>query len=127
LGLDATVDWDGIDFKFKNTSAYPIYIEAYSENRKLNINIYSNSSLAVKKYNISNNIYETVPSSVKIIDDPNIPEGQVLVEQKGYDGHKVKTVRNIYENGAVVGTETISDDFYTPVPSIVRKGVKTDK
>lgn len=127
LGLDATVDWDGIDFKFKNTFAYPIYIEAYSENRKLNINIYSNSSLADKKYNILNNIYETVPSSVKIIDDPNIPVGQVLVEQKGYDGHKVRTVRNIYENGIVVGTETISDDFYIPVASIIRKGVKLNK
>lgn len=49
-GLDATVDWGNIDFKFKNTLEYPVYIEGYTLNRILYINIFSNSSALKKEY-----------------------------------------------------------------------------
>lgn len=124
LGLDATVDWNNIDFKFKNTLNYPIYIEAYVENKNLYINIYSNSSLTKKKYTIRNSIYEKIQSSTQTINSPDLPEGYVAIEQKGYDGYKVKTIRDVYEKGVLISSETISDDFYKPVSSIISRGVK---
>ena len=127
LGLDATVDWNDIDFKFKNTLDYPIYIEGYTENRNLYINIYSNSELTSKKYSITNDVYETIQPATKVIDDPNLLQGQVSIEQKGIDGHKVRIRRDTYENGVVINSETISDDFYEPVSSIIRRGIKADK
>lgn len=42
-GMDATVDYGNIDYKFKNTSSYPVYIEAYTSNGNVTFNLYSNS------------------------------------------------------------------------------------
>ncbi|MBZ9685284.1 VanW family protein [Clostridium estertheticum] len=97
LGLDATVDWGNIDFKFKNTLEYPIYIEARTQNKILYINIFSNSDLNKKKYIIENNINE----------DAN--------------GYKVKVIRKTYENGMIINSEVISNDVYTPVGSAIKK------
>jgi len=47
-GFDATVDWGNIDFKFKNNFQYPIYIEGYTKNKILYINLFSNSSVDKK-------------------------------------------------------------------------------
>ena len=127
LGLDATVDWNNIDFKFRNTLAYPIYIEGYTEDKSLYINIYSNSSLVNRKYHISNYVYETIQSTTKTVDDPNLDNGQTLITQKGMDGHKVKVKRDTYENGVVINSEIISDDFYIPIPSIIKRGIKANK
>ncbi len=45
LGMDATVDWGNLDYKFINTLKFPIYIESFVHNKILTFNIYSNSSL----------------------------------------------------------------------------------
>jgi vancomycin resistance protein YoaR len=126
LGLDATVDWGSIDFKFKNTFNYPIYIEANTKNKVLYINIYSNSSLSKRKYVVTSNIYKTIQTSTKTIDDPNLPVGKVEDIQKGYDGYRVKVIRNALENGIVVNSEIISDDYYTPVIAVVKVGIKQE-
>jgi Uncharacterized vancomycin resistance protein len=124
LGLDAIVDWNDIDFKFKNTLKYPIYIDAYTEKKNLYVNIYSNSSLTKRKYAIASDVYETIQSDTKTIDDTDIPEGQVSVVQNGYYGHKVKVKRDTYENGIVINSDIISYDLYPPISSIIRQGVK---
>ncbi|MDP4146447.1 MAG: VanW family protein [Bacillota bacterium] len=124
LGLDSTVDWNDIDFKFKNTISYPIYIEAYTENKNLYINIYSNSSLVKRKYVISNDVYETIPPETKSVEDPNLPEGKIVFLQKASSGYKVKVTRDTYENGNLVSSELISDDLYPEVPGISKIGTK---
>lgn len=123
LGLDATVDWNDIDYKFKNTLRYPIYIEAYAENKILHINIYSNSSLAVRQYRIVNDVYDTIQTNTKIIDNPGMLPGQISVTQKSYPGYRVKVLRYSYENGLLVNSETISDDLYSPVPGVITRGI----
>ncbi|MDU6877143.1 VanW family protein [Clostridium tepidum] len=40
-GMDATVDYGNIDYKFKNNLQSPIYIEAYTSNGNVGFNIYS--------------------------------------------------------------------------------------
>ena len=84
LGLDATVNWDNIDFKFKNTLVYPIYIEAYTQDQKLYVNIYANSNLLSKKYDVYSRV----------------------------EGKRVRVTRDIYENEVLIASETISEDEY---------------
>lgn len=127
LGLDATVDWNDIDYKFKNTLGYPIYIEAYTENKTLNINIYSNSSLAIKKYRIESNVYDTIQTNTRVVDNPGMQQGQISVTQKGYPGYRVKVLRYSYENGLLINSETISDDLYSPVPGVITRGIGSFK
>jgi vancomycin resistance protein YoaR len=124
LGLDATVDWGNIDYRFKNTLDYPIFIEGYTQNRNLYFNLYSNSSLTKRTYSITNEVYETINATVKTIDDPSLPLGQTVIEQKALNGFRVKVIKSIYENGTLVGTEVVSNDYYQPVQGIIKKGTR---
>ena len=58
-GMDATVYSNTTDFRFKNNSKYPIYIEASADNGKLTINFWSNENIIEKGYRYQ-------PRSVKI-------------------------------------------------------------
>jgi vancomycin resistance protein YoaR len=126
LGMDATVAWDSIDFKFENTLDYPMFIEGYTQNKNVYINIYSNSSLGKRKYTIANEVYEKIQAKTKTVTDPELPKGKVTTIQKGYDGYRVKVIRNTYENGVLINSEVISNDFYAPVASIIKKGIRSE-
>lgn len=87
LGHDATVDYDGkLDYQFKNTFNFPIYIEGSSANGIETFNIYSDASLKSKTY--------------KVVDD--VVEG----------GKRVKLYLQTYQNGTMIANELISDDTY---------------
>jgi len=100
FGLDATVDWGNIDFKFINTLDYPIYIEGHTQNKNLYINIFSNSNLNKNKYVIENNIKEN------------------------NNFCKVEVIRKTYEDGMLIDSEFISNDEYRSVASGVKQGTK---
>jgi vancomycin resistance protein YoaR len=124
IGLDATVDWGNIDFKFMNSYDYPIFIEGYTNNKHLYFNIYSNSALAKRTYSIDTEIYAQVEPTIKYIDDPNLQEGKTEVVKKAYTGYRVKAYRNIYENGKFINKELITNDYYVSVNGIIKKGTK---
>lgn len=92
IGMDATVDYGNIDYKFKNTLLYPIYIEGSTAGKQITFNIYTNSSLKDKSYEIVNN------------DTP--------VNVNGKTGHKVKVYRITYENGKQVSKILVNSDYY---------------
>ncbi len=124
IGLDATVVYGNLDYKFKNTYDFPIYIESITQNRMLYFNLYGSSNAKDRTYEIATEVYETVPPEVKIINDPNLAEGQQVVEKYGSNGYKVKVYRKTYENGKLVNTEFISNDYYRPTEGRIRKGTK---
>lgn len=124
LGLDATVSWGTIDFKFENTLGYPIFIESYTKNKVLYINFYSCSDLTKREYIIRSDVYDKVPPKIQIIEDDNLQIGETEVVRKGSDGYWVKTVRNTYEDGELIDSEIISDDYYSPVNGIIKKGTR---
>jgi len=70
IGQDATVDYGNLDYKFKNTFKYPIYIEGFISNRNLYFNIYSNSTLTQRTYEIVNEILEVTQPKTETIPDP---------------------------------------------------------
>ncbi|HEY8892253.1 MAG TPA: VanW family protein [Clostridium sp.] len=55
-GLDATVSYGLLDYRFKNTYSYPIYIESIVQNKNITFNVYSNSILSNKTYDIINQV-----------------------------------------------------------------------
>lgn len=122
VGLDSAVNWDDIDYKFKNTLDYPLYIQSYIENNNLYINIYSDASLTTRKYIITSNVYDIIQADTKIINTPDLKPGETSIVQKGSAGCKVKVQRSLYENGLLIKTETISDDVYMPVTNIINAG-----
>lgn len=63
MGMDATVDYGHLDYKFKNILKYPIYIEAVVKNKDITFNVYSNSELAKRNYNL---VSEVVGKKVNV-------------------------------------------------------------
>ncbi len=124
LGMDATVDWGNIDYKFKNTFSYPIYIEGIADGSSIIFNLYSNSELKKRTYSIWNEVYNTINANMKTEDDPNLPEGKQEIVQNAYTGYKVRVYKNILENGKVIGKELVSDDFYRPIEGLAKVGPK---
>jgi len=125
LGMDATVDWGNLDYKFTNTLEYPIYIESYVINKKLTFNIYSNSSLTNKSYNLVNEVYDTVqPGPTKYIDDPSLPIGSIVQDQFPLVGYNVRTYKNTIQNGNVINHELLTTDHYQVKAEVIRIGTK---
>jgi vancomycin resistance protein YoaR len=123
-GLDATVSWGSIDFRFTNTLNYPIYIEGYTRNGNVYFDMYSNEKITTRSYEITTDVYSTVQPSVKYIDDPNLNEGETKTVKQPSQGYKVKVYRKTYENGKLIKTELISDDYYRPVNGEIIRGTK---
>ncbi len=122
IGLDATVSYGSIDYKFKNTFDYPLYIEAYTDSNKVYVNLYSHSSFAHKNYVIESNIYRTLPSPVIYRYDSKLQPTDKVILQRGSVGYKVKSYRKLYEGTTLVSTEEIGDDTYRPSSTIYLVG-----
>ncbi len=127
LGLDATVAWESIDLKFENTLDYPIFIEGYTKNKDLYINIYSNSNLTKRKYVIENKIISTINPSTNTVNDTSLAEGQAVTVQKGSIGYRVKVIKHTYEDEQLISSNVISRDVYEPIASIVKVGINNSK
>lgn len=123
-GLDATVDFGNIDLKFKNTFDYPIYIEGYTSNKQLFFNIYANSVLNKRSYDITTEVYSQIEPKTRYINDSSLPIGKTEIVKKAHTGYRVKVYKNIYENGNFVSKERISNDYYVPVDAVIKRGTK---
>lgn len=125
LGLDATVDYGNLDYKFKNTLDYPMYIEGDASGGNVTFNIYSNRSLKSIVTQITSEVYETIQPGVKYIDDPTLPLGQTQQVQAPSTGFKVKVTKRVTENGKVINQDVVANDFYKPVDAVIKKGTKS--
>lgn len=124
LGMDATVDYGNLDYKFKNTLQYPMYIEGVIYNGKVTFNVYSDSSLASRTYDLVNEVYDTMQPDTKYIDDPNMYEGETQIDQPASIGYKVKVYENTYENGKLIKHELLTNETYAKVDAVIRRGTK---
>lgn len=124
-GLDATVSYGDIDYKFKNIYNSPIYIEGNTYNKVMTYNVYGNiESLSGKTYDMENEILQTIDPTVKVIDDSTLPVGKEVTESAGMTGYKVNSYQLTYENGVQTSKELIATDYYTAVDTVVKKGTQ---
>lgn len=123
-GLDATVSYGSIDYKFKNTLQYPIYIEGYTSGKNVTFNIYSDSSLAKRTYDLVSEVYGTITPNIKYIDDPNMYEGEKEVVEKPSTGYKVRVYRSTYENGKLISKEKLYEETYRKIDGVTKRGTK---
>lgn len=125
FGLDATVAWGYLDYKFKNTYDFPIYLEGYLTNNKVVFNVYGNKeSLGGKTYDIVAEIVKRNEPSIKVVEDANLYVGKEEWETKPITGYIVNSYRVTYQNGAVISKEFIDKDTYAKVDGVKKVGVK---
>jgi len=126
-GLDATVVWGAIDYKFKNTYSFPVYIEAVTVNRNVIVNIYGNSAaMEGKTYQLVAETIETIQPIVTTVDDATLPQGQTQLEKSPVVGYKVRSYQVTYQNGVEINREVVATDTYNKVDGVVKRGTKQE-
>lgn len=127
-GLDASVNWGTADFRFTNTSNWPIKIEAYRQNGKMTMRIYGTDEkdyyVKMTYAVVSSRAYETVYQEVDPDNNPKgYRDGQELVSP--YTGYRVLTYKNRYnkETDELIETKLERDFTYSHRDRVVVKFV----
>jgi len=128
VGMDATVSEDsGIDFKFKNNTAYPIYIEGYTtSSKKITMTIYGVETRdAGHEVSYYSDITSTTPPGPEIIyADASQPVGYIEV-QPAHTGYVADVYRIVKENGVEVSREQITHSVYKMTSRSATVGIAT--
>ncbi len=97
-GMDATVDWAGPDFKFRNTTEYPIKIEAYSSGGTVTVNLYGTDTkdyYVKMEYSVLDVYnYDTVYKEMTADNKEGYKNGDVI--NSPYTGFNIKTYKCKY-------------------------------
>lgn len=96
LGMDATIYWGSLDYKFKNTLDYPIKIQANVDNGSCNITFWGAEALDYR-VEMSYTVLSTTPwEEVEELDETK-PVGYREEKETPYTGYKVVTYKTIYD------------------------------
>lgn len=122
LGQDATVYYGVQDFKFKNNTSSPIYLQVYAEGGKLTVKIYGNlqDKKEVKVYHVVDRLieYKTVSRL-----DESLNQGEEKIKHEGYPGYIVRSFREFYDNqGQLERSEQLARDVYRPLNKLILTG-----
>ncbi len=116
---DATMAWELIDFKFKNSTEYPLLIESYmdTENKHVVVNIYGNEYRPENRTIEFFNQYQSTwaPNADKIIEDNTKTVDYSSYTVKPKNGVKYNLYKNIYIDGELSETVYINSSSYKAV------------
>lgn len=123
-GMDATVYYGSLDFRFKNNTNYPIKIVTQSYDsggsRKLTVKIYGTNETG--RYGVPKSTqYDWVQPTTSYVADSSVPRGTLVLDRKqnAYTGVKASTVRYIYEkNGTLVEKQNMGVSKYDMRPKL---------
>lgn len=125
VGLDAVVAWGYLDYKFKNTYDFPIYIEGIANNRKITFNIYGNvKGMEGKTYELEAGPVTTLNAKVNRVNDSNLPRGTEKWDKRPVNGYKVSSYLVTYQNGKQINREFIATDNYVKSDGVLRVGTR---
>ena len=102
LGMDATVFYGSLDFRFKNSTDYPVKIVTSSYDsggsRYLNVKIYGTNPEGIYAVPKSSTFDKVAPTTV-YVPDASVPQGTLVLdrEQYAYTGWSAHTYRYIYD------------------------------
>ena len=127
LGMDATVSWDGPDFRFKNNSTYPVKIVADYDDGSLTCKI-RGAKLDDHEVQFVAETLKTIPYKTTYEKDKDMAKGKTKVIQSGHNGYVVQTYRIIVDSsGKQISKEKEDKCTYTKKDAIVVRGTKEKK
>ncbi len=95
-GLDATIAWGSIDYKFTNNTDHPIRVDAVTEGNNLIVHLYGTKTndhyVEMERVQLSTTPYETVYEI-----DPTFVAGQSEEKVHAYTGYEYDTYRCVYD------------------------------
>lgn len=121
--MDAAIAGDYKDFKFKNNTDVPLYIEGGTEAGTIYFNIYGEETRSPdRKVTFKSETTETIqPGADKITYDKTKQTSYTKVTQEAHIGYKAVLWKIVKENGKTKKTQ-INTSTYQAVPRYVTKG-----
>lgn len=123
-GMDATVYYGSTDFRFENSTNYPIKIvtQSYDEGgkRKLTVKIYGTNDDGVYAVPKSQ-VYDEVTPTTKYVADSSVPRGTLVLDRKqnAYTGKSATTTRYIYDKaGNLLEKQNMGKSVYQMRPRL---------
>jgi len=121
-GLDATVAYGFIDFKFQNTLSSPIKIVTSVGGGVLTITL-----LGIKENNNTVELYtntvESYPFTEKRVEVSTLAPGEERVKQNGSYGYKINATKVVKdESGNIIRRDFLGTNVYIPLTKIIEVG-----
>lgn len=126
--MDAAIAGDYKDFKFKNNTGVPIYIQGGTYSGTIYFNVYGEETRSSEREVTfkSEVTQEIKPGADKVTYDKTKPESYVKVEQEAHTGYKAILWKIVNENGKETKTQ-INSSTYSAAPRYVTKGSKKEE
>lgn len=125
-GLDATVSYGSLDFKFKNSRKYPVKITAAVSGGVATVSVYGIKEDPDYVVEVTASVTSRIPAPENRIEDPSLPAGQEVVVKKGTDGCRSVTYKTVYDtNGNKISSQQISADYYGTIAREIKVGTGT--
>ncbi|HEY5923121.1 MAG TPA: VanW family protein [Kofleriaceae bacterium] len=124
LGFDATVAWPHTDFKLKNPYDFPVAIAYRVTNGQAYVEVLGKKRPWTKVQYVRELLEESPFSTEERLDD-EMPEGQTMLDQPGFNGYKLRRYRRFFQGKKMVREQKWMVS-YKPVTEYVRRGVNPD-
>lgn len=121
-GLDATVSWGAIDYKFKNSTDNPIKILVWVEGTTVYVKLMGTKTNS-NTVEMETEVLSTTPYETIYRDNPNLAPGETKVIQPHFTGYVCETYRVIKnESGNVISRTLESKNTYRKLDEIIERG-----
>lgn len=113
-GMDATVNWPNLDFKFKNNTDWPIFIVAHYSKRKVTVELYGMGLGDGVSIDLESEVTRTIkPSSeINYVRNESLAAGESKTTIKARTGYEVDTYKVWYQNGQEIKRELLCESRY---------------
>ena len=124
LGQDATAYYGGTDFKFKNSTKWPIKLLASVKKNKVYFSVKGTNDTPGKTVIISSKILQETPFTIKYTDDPTLPAGVTKEVLPGMNGYIVDTFKTVKMDGKVISETKLHTSKYKVYAQEMLRGTK---
>ena len=124
LGFDATVVWPNTDLVLKNPYDFPVAVLYRVANGIAHVEILGKKR-PWTKVEFVREVLEDTPYSTEERLDEEMPEGQTMLDQQGFNGYKLRRYRRFYQGKKMVREQKWMVQ-YKPVTEYVRRGTNPD-
>lgn len=116
----------GKDFQFTNNLDYPIYIEGYTQDKKITFNIYGVETRPANRTVTYESVVleEKRPETDQIVADASQPVGYITVSS-AHIGYKAELYKVVKQDGQEVSRELVNKSNYSMSPRTATVGTAT--
>ncbi|HHW91279.1 MAG TPA: hypothetical protein GX735_01115 [Firmicutes bacterium] len=121
MGLDATVVYDHLDLKLANGGISPLLVVARTREDRLEVAVLG-KRWTPEKIHLEIGEIEEIEAPVEYVIDPTLQGGELLEEEPGTPGYRVRVERVVSLGEREIRREIVSESFYHPRPRVFRRG-----